>query len=69
MAQRLRPGSGTEPIDHAKVARVFPGPDNPDPPMHTVLGSDAVDLIAGVMRDAAVEHEVWAPIGRSVDFG
>jgi hypothetical protein len=33
-----------------------------------VLGSDAVDLIADVMRDTAAEDERWAHVGRSVDF-
>jgi NAD(P)-dependent dehydrogenase (short-subunit alcohol dehydrogenase family) len=69
MAKRLREGSGTEPIDPAKVARVFLDlADDPRPPLHLALGSDAVDLIAGVMRDTMAEDERWAGVGRSVDF-
>jgi len=70
MAKRLREGSGGEPSDPAKVARVFLDlADNPQPPLHLVLGSDAVDLIADVMRDTAAEDDRWAEVGRSVDFG
>jgi hypothetical protein len=70
MAKRVREGSGTEPIDPAKVARVFLDlADDPQPPLHLLLGSDAVDLMAGVMRDTAAEDERWADVGRSVDFG
>jgi NAD(P)-dependent dehydrogenase (short-subunit alcohol dehydrogenase family) len=69
MAKRLREASGAEPIDPAKVARVFLDlADDPQPPLHLVLGSDAVDLIAGVMQDTAAEDERWAHVGRSVDF-
>jgi NAD(P)-dependent dehydrogenase (short-subunit alcohol dehydrogenase family) len=69
MAKRLREASGTEPIDPAKVARVFLDlAGNPQPPLHLVLGSDAVDLIADVMRDTTAEDERWARVGRSVDF-
>ena len=70
MAKRLREISGTEPIDPAKVARIFLDlADNPHPPLHLPLGSDAVDLTAGVMRETAAEDERWAHVGRSVDFG
>jgi hypothetical protein len=69
MAKRLREASGTEPIDPAKVARVFLDlAGNPQPPLHLVLGSDAAGLIAGVMRDTTAEDERWARVGRSVDF-
>ncbi len=70
MAKRLREGSGTEPTDPAKVARVFLDlADNPQPPLHLVLGSDAASLIAGAMRDTLGEDERWAHVARSVDFG
>ncbi len=70
MAKRLREGSGAEPIDPARVARVFLDlADNPQPPLHLVLGSAAVDMVAGVMRNTAAEDERWAGVGRSVDFG
>ena len=70
MAKQLRETSGAEPVDPAKVARVFLDlADNPQPPLHLVLGSEAVDLIAGATRDTAAEDEQWARIGRSVDIG
>ena len=70
MAKRLRDRSGAEPIDPAKVARVFLDlADNPQPPLHLVLGRDAVGMIARGMRDTAAEDERWAAVGRSVDFG
>jgi NAD(P)-dependent dehydrogenase (short-subunit alcohol dehydrogenase family) len=69
-AKRLRESSGTEPIDPAKVARVFLDlAGEAQPPVHLVLGSDAVDLIAGAMRDTTAEDARWAHVGRSVDFG
>jgi hypothetical protein len=45
------------------------GYQNPQPLPHLALGGDGVDMIAGVMRDSAAEHERWASVGRSVDFG
>jgi NAD(P)-dependent dehydrogenase (short-subunit alcohol dehydrogenase family) len=69
VAKHLRETSGTEPIDPAKVARAFLDlADNPQPPLHLVLGRDAVDHIARTMRDTAAEDERWAHIGQSVDF-
>ena len=69
MARHLRETSGTEPIDPAKVARVFLDlAGNPLPPLHLVLGRDAVDHMTGVLRDTAAEDERWADVGRSVDF-
>ncbi|HVR08369.1 MAG TPA: SDR family NAD(P)-dependent oxidoreductase [Thermoanaerobaculia bacterium] len=68
-AKHLRETSGTEPIDPAKVARAFLDlADNPQPPLHLVLGRDAVDHVASVMRETAAEDERWARVGRSVDF-
>ena len=69
IGRHLRETSGTEPIDPAKVARAFLDlADNPQPPLHLVLGSDAVDHMASVMRDTAAEDERWSQVGRSVDF-
>ncbi|WP_316783970.1 SDR family NAD(P)-dependent oxidoreductase [Streptomyces sasae] len=68
-AKHLRGWTGTEPIDPAKVARVFLDlADNPEPPQHLVLGGHAVDYIAEVMERQAAEDAKWAEIGRSVDF-
>jgi NAD(P)-dependent dehydrogenase (short-subunit alcohol dehydrogenase family) len=69
MGRHLREVSGTEPIDPAKVARAFLDlADNPQPPLHLVLGRAAVDHTASVMRETAAEDERWAQVGRSVDF-
>jgi NAD(P)-dependent dehydrogenase (short-subunit alcohol dehydrogenase family) len=69
IARHLRETSGTEPIDPAKVARAFLDlADNPQPPLHLVLGRAAVDHMASVMRETAAEDERWAQVGRSVDF-
>jgi hypothetical protein len=34
-----------------------------------VLGRNAVDHMARVMRDTVAQDEQWAHVGRSVDFG
>jgi NAD(P)-dependent dehydrogenase (short-subunit alcohol dehydrogenase family) len=69
LAKHLRGSSGAEPIDPAKVARVFLDlADNPHPPLHLVLGRDAVERVASGMRQTAAEDEKWADVGRSVDF-
>jgi NAD(P)-dependent dehydrogenase (short-subunit alcohol dehydrogenase family) len=69
MAKHLRETSGNEPIDPAKVARVFLNLANdPQPPLHLVLGRNAVDHMARVMHDTIANDERWAHIGRSVDF-
>jgi hypothetical protein len=69
MGRHLRETSGTEPIDPVKVARAFLDlADNPQPPLHLVLGRDAVDHMASVMRETAADDERWARVGRSVDF-
>lgn len=69
IAKRLRENSGHEPIDPGRVARVLLDlAELPDPPLHLVLGSAAVDMVAGVMRDTAAEDVRWADVGRSVDY-
>ena len=69
IAKQLRTTTGTEPIDPAKVARVFLElADDPEPPLHLVLGRNAVDHIAGVMQGIVAEDRQWAEVGRSVDF-
>lgn len=69
MARRLRKATGNEPIDPAKVARVFLDIATMDePPLHLVLGGHAVDMIAATMKDIVDEDTRWASVGRSVDF-
>nr|WSY50192.1 SDR family NAD(P)-dependent oxidoreductase [Streptomyces sp. NBC_00886] len=68
-AKHLRGWTGTEPIDPAKVARVFLDlADNSEPPLHLVLGGHAVDYIAKATEQQAAEDAKWAETGRSVDF-
>ncbi len=58
-----------EPIDLAKVARVFlEVADMDEPPLHLVLGRDAVDRVARQTAVITASDARWAPLGRSVDF-
>jgi NAD(P)-dependent dehydrogenase (short-subunit alcohol dehydrogenase family) len=60
---------GQEPIDPAKVARVFLDVvELADPPLHLVLGRSSVDMIAKEMADLTAADARWAEVGRSVDF-
>ncbi|MFE4610182.1 SDR family NAD(P)-dependent oxidoreductase [Streptomyces niveus] len=69
MAERLRTTTGNEPIDPAKVARVLLDVARMDePPLHLVLGRDAVDYVADKMKTLADGDARWAELGRSVDF-
>jgi NAD(P)-dependent dehydrogenase (short-subunit alcohol dehydrogenase family) len=69
MARHLAERRGTEPIDPAKVARVFLEiVELDDPPFHLVLGKDAVDMIAWATSQLTAEDLRWAELGRSVDF-
>jgi NAD(P)-dependent dehydrogenase (short-subunit alcohol dehydrogenase family) len=68
LATYLRETTGKEPIDPAKVARVFLDlADNPEP-LHLVLGKDAVDYVASAMQAMIAEDQKWAEVSRSVDF-
>ena len=69
LAKHLRATTGREPIDPAKVARVFLDlADDPRPPLHIVLGSDAVDRLNSVTRETTAEDKRWESVSRSVDF-
>jgi NAD(P)-dependent dehydrogenase (short-subunit alcohol dehydrogenase family) len=68
-AKHLRDQAGQAPIDPAKVARVFLDlADNSNPPLHLLLGSDAVGYLAEAMQNTIDEDRKWAEVGRSVDF-
>jgi NAD(P)-dependent dehydrogenase (short-subunit alcohol dehydrogenase family) len=68
-AEWLRAANGTEPIDPDKVARAFLQiAELNQPPLHVVLGSDAVDLAAEALQKTSDEDRQWADLGRSVDF-
>jgi NAD(P)-dependent dehydrogenase (short-subunit alcohol dehydrogenase family) len=65
-----RTGSGYEPIDPAKVARVLLDiAQLPEPPLQLVLGSKAVTYIEQDVKRQLGEDARWAWLGRSVDFG
>ena len=69
LIQHLRSQRGQEPIDPAKVARVLLDVVELDePPLHLVLGRDAVDRVRAGMAAQLAEDERWADVGRSVDF-
>lgn len=65
----LRGMRGHEPIDPARVARVFLEIVAMDePPLNLVLGKDAVDMVAAGMAELIKADGQWAELGRSVDF-
>ena len=65
----LQDSRGTEPIDPVKVARVLLDVvDMAEPPLHLVLGKDAVARIQAGMAAQVAEDARWAELGRSVDF-
>jgi NAD(P)-dependent dehydrogenase (short-subunit alcohol dehydrogenase family) len=67
--EHLRERRGTEPIDPDKVARVLLDVAQLDePPLHLVLGTDAVERVKAGMARQVAEDERWAGVGRSVDF-
>jgi NAD(P)-dependent dehydrogenase (short-subunit alcohol dehydrogenase family) len=69
LVQHLQRARGQEPIDPAKVARVLLDVVELDePPLHLVLGGDAVDRMRLGMARQMAEDERWADLGRSVDF-
>jgi hypothetical protein len=39
-----------------------------EPPLHLVLGSDAVDLAAAALQTTSDADRQWAELGRSVGF-
>ncbi|MFF4592189.1 SDR family NAD(P)-dependent oxidoreductase [Amycolatopsis sp. NPDC001319] len=69
LIEHLRSKRGVEPIDPAAVARVFlQVVELAEPPLHLVLGSDAVAMMRAGMTKLMAEDERWAELGRSVDF-
>lgn len=65
----LQTRRGQEPIDPDKVARVLLDvAELAEPPLHLVLGQDAVERIKVGMARQTKEDARWAELGRSVDF-
>ncbi|GAA2011811.1 SDR family NAD(P)-dependent oxidoreductase [Catenulispora yoronensis] len=65
----VRSRTGKEPIDPVKVAQalIFVT-EQPEPPLHLLLGRDAVRLAAQDMETVAAEDEKWAFVGTNVDY-
>lgn len=55
--------------DPAKAAQVMMDlVEHPEPPVHLVLGSDAVSVLETVDSDRKAEFEKWKPVSVSTDF-
>jgi NAD(P)-dependent dehydrogenase (short-subunit alcohol dehydrogenase family) len=69
MGRYLRERTGQEPIDPVKVARVLLDVARmDDPPLHLLLGSDAVGIIDAELTQLKAADDRWAALGRSVDY-
>ncbi|WP_327236260.1 SDR family NAD(P)-dependent oxidoreductase [Streptomyces sp. NBC_01317] len=69
IADHLRGLRGKEPVDPAKIGRVFlQVAEMDEPPLHLVLGKAAVDMNAANMAALVAGDQRWAELGRSVDF-
>jgi NAD(P)-dependent dehydrogenase (short-subunit alcohol dehydrogenase family) len=67
--ERLRAGSGREPIDPVKAARALIDIAAADePPFHLLLGSDAARYGAAALEEISAEDGRWARVGNAVDF-
>lgn len=55
-----------EPDKMAKV--ILDLSEHPNPPVHLVLGSDAVTILEAVDADRKAEFEKWKPVSISTDF-
>ena len=65
----LRKGAGNEPIDPAKVGRALLDlAELADPPLHLLLGKDALHYAAAASEQTSAEDRRWAHVARSVDF-
>lgn len=69
-ARRIRESSGSQPIDPFAVADALIAlADEPAPPLHLLLGSDAVEIGKRSLEETAAMDAQWADVGRSVDYG
>lgn len=68
-AERTRESSGRQPIDPAAVAAVLVRlSEEADPPLHLLLGIDAVRYGREALEETLLQDARWADVGRSVDF-
>lgn len=69
MTERLRAGSGKEPIDPVKAARALISiADEDEPPLHLLLGRDALQYGTAELERTSAEDKRWAHVAGSVDF-
>lgn len=69
MAARLRESSGSQPGDQKRAAKILVDIANdPDAPLHLLLGSDALAIARGVLEERSREDEKWAAVTESADF-
>ena len=69
MVDALRTATGNEPIDPAKVGRVLLDiAEQDDPPLHLLLGNDALHYATTALEQTSAEDQRWAHVARSVDF-
>jgi NAD(P)-dependent dehydrogenase (short-subunit alcohol dehydrogenase family) len=69
LAERVRARNGKEPIDPAKAARALIDiAEQEKPPLHLLLGRDALRYAAAELEQTSAEDKRWAHVGNSVDF-
>jgi hypothetical protein len=66
--QARREKSGKQLGDPARAARaILTLVGQPDPPVHLLLGSDALSLVRGKLAALASEVDAWETLTRSTD--
>lgn len=69
VAEYLAAQSGQEPVDPALVAdAIVRITEVDDPPLHLLLGPDAVQMGAAVAAELAVSDAAWSELGNSTAF-
>ncbi|MGC5311839.1 oxidoreductase [Micromonospora zamorensis] len=68
-AERLRAASGNQPGDPVRIAQVLIDlTDHPEPPMHLLLGADAVAVAKYVADNLAASDAKWRPVSESISY-
>jgi len=66
---RLRAADGNQPGDPARIAQVLIDlAEHPEPPVHLLLGSDAVAVAAAQAGNLAASDERWRAVSESVSY-
>ncbi|MEV6304224.1 oxidoreductase [Actinoplanes sp. NPDC051861] len=67
---RMRAADGNQPGDPARVARVLLDvAEHPEPPLHLLLGADAVAVAGAQAQRLAESDATWRAVSESVSFG